>query len=81
MNDYQKLAEFFSHINEEMVVASEKQNALQDAYEKLIETCKSKIDSMLTQWEEDIENGRIKDVTIIENIKRLRARYNATFKN
>lgn len=81
MNDYQKLAEFFSHINEEMAVESEKQKGVLEAYEKLKESCKSKIDSMLTQWEEDIESGRIKDETIIENIKRLRAQYNATFKN
>ena len=58
MNDFERLAELYSRINEQMAQKSEEQNELQEAYNKLKETFKIKIGGILDIWEKDIEEGR-----------------------
>lgn len=79
MNDFERLAELYSRINEQMAHKSEEQNELQEALNKLKETFKIKIGGILDIWEKDIAEGKITDENSIQSIRGLRARYNNMF--
>ena len=79
MNDYEKLAEFISRINEQMSLRQEEDKALKDTYDKLMATFKSKTGVVLDSWEKEIEEGNITDPNTIQGIKGLRERYNTMF--
>ena len=80
-NDYDKLAEFISFVNEQMAQTSEEKKALRDTLDKVKETFKIKIGSALSTMEKDIEDGKIKNINTIQGIKELRERYNTMFAN
>lgn len=76
MNDFERLAELYSRINEQMAQKSEEQNELQEAFNKLKETFKIKIGGILDIWEKDIAEGKITDENTIQSIRGLREQYN-----
>lgn len=79
MNDFERLAELYSRINEQMAQKTEEQNELQEAFNKLKETFKIKIGGILDLKEKDIAEGKITDENTIQSIRGLREQYNNMF--
>lgn len=79
MNDYKKIAEFYSSINKEMAQASDEKKALLETYDKLMKTFKLKMGNALSYLEKEIEDGKVTNSNTIQGVQKLREQYNAMF--
>ena len=80
MDNFEKIIEQQSRINEELKRMSERSKVCEEELDKAYNEFVSAIEHNLIKWEKEIEEGKITDNTIIALIKSHRETFNAMCK-